>query len=330
MKLYFFETQHWEEEIFKSQFADAIFVQEALTDENVGQYQDAEAVSVFIKSRISKECIEKLPNLKLVTSRSTGFDHVDTGYAKEKGIFVCNVPEYGSRTVAEFTFALLLTLSRKMFMGIRQSKECIFDTSALQGFDLYGKTLGIIGLGKIGTEVLHIAKGFGMNLFVYTEHKHPEEAEKLGFTHVELEDLLGKSDVISLHLPLTEQTKHILNKDNIMKCKKGSYLINTARGGLIETEALIMALNEEVFEGVGLDVLEDEKEISDELEILVSHDTHSVNFKNLCIDHVLMHHPKVVVTPHNAFNTHEALHRIVLTTIENIRKFTENTPINTV
>ncbi len=330
MKIYFFETQEWEEQIFKEQFPDATFVHDALSEENAGQYQDMEAASVFIKSQVSKECIDKLPNVKLITTRSTGFDHVNTGYANEKGIPVCNVPEYGSRTVAEFTFALLLTLSRKMFMGIRQSKECIFDTSALQGFDLYGKTLGIIGLGKIGTEVLHIAKGFGMDLLVYTEHKHPEEAEKLGFTHAELEELLGKSDVISLHLPLTEQTKHILNKDNIMKCKKGSYLINTARGGLIETEALIMALNEDLFEGVGLDVLEEEKEISDELEILLSHDTHSVNFKNLCIDHVLMHHPKVVVTPHNAFNTHEALRRIVMTTIENIRKFTENAAINTV
>lgn len=330
MKQYHFETKPWETDILQDNFGEAVFVPEPLTVENAGQYADAEIVSVFVNSRVTGEVFDMLPNLKFVATRSTGFDHVDTGRAKEKGVVVSNVPEYGSRTVAEFSFGLLLTLTRKIFHGIRQSKECVFDTSSLQGVDLYGKTIGIVGMGRIGAEVVKIAHGFGMKVLAYTAHPRAEQAEQLGFAFVPLDELLQSSDVISLHLPLTPETKHILNRENMGKIKKGAYLINTARGPLIDTEALLVALEDGTLAGAGLDVLEEEKEIGEELELLTSHDQHSVDFKTLCIDHALMHHPKVIVTPHNAFNTKEAMERILHTTIDNIRCFIEGRAQNLV
>lgn len=330
MKTLFFEIQDWEKELISRDFPDALFVHEPLTMENVSQYSDAEAVCVFIYSQVNKEVLEKLPQLKLITTRSTGFDHIDTVTARERNITVCNVPEYGSRTVAEYTFGLLLMLTRKLHPSVMQSKECVFDTSVLQGVDLFGKTIGIIGLGKIGTEVLKISKGFGMKAIVHTEHRHEQEEKELGYEFVSMDDLLSRADIVTLHLPYRESTHHTINKENIMKMKKGSYLVNTARGGLIDTEAIIMALEQEILAGVALDVLEEEKNITDEVEILLQRQEHEVNFKTLCIDHILMHHPKVIVTPHNAFNTKEALERITHTTIENIKGFNGGQPANIV
>lgn len=330
MKTFFFEVQDWEKEILIKDFPDAIFSHDPLSPETAPQYADAEVISSFIYSKMTKDVISQLSALKLIATRSTGFDHIDTAFCKEKGITVCNVPEYGSRTVAEFTFGLMLMLTRKLYPAVLQSRECNFDTSVLQGVDIFGKTLGIIGLGRIGHEVLKIAKGFGMNIIVHTEYRHLVDEKEWGFEYVELDDLLARADVITLHLPLLPSTQHIINKINIVKCKKGAYLINTARGGLIETEAIMVGLEQEILAGVGLDVLEEEKEIAEEAEILLSRQEHEVNFKTMCVDHVLMHHPKVLVTPHNAFNSKEALVRILTTTRENIKKFSEENAVNIV
>lgn len=330
MKTIFFEIQDWEKDILLKTFPDATYTKEALTEENAATYADAEIVSTFIFTKGTKELLEKLPALKLITTRSTGFDHIDTDYCKEKGITACNVPEYGSRTVAEYTFGLMLMLTRKLYPSVLQSKECIFDTNVLEGVDLFGKTLGIIGLGRIGHEVLKIAKGFDMKLLVHTEYRHLVDEKEWGFEYAELDDLLARADVITLHLPLLPSTQHILNKDNITKIKKGAFLVNTARGGLIETEAIMIALEKEILAGVALDVLEEEKAIIDEAEYIQNPQQREVDFKTLCIDHVLMHHPKVLVTPHNAFNSHEALVRILDTTTENIKAFTEGKPVHTV
>jgi D-lactate dehydrogenase len=330
MKTIFFEIQDWEKEILMKTFPDATYTNDALTEENASQYADAEIVSTFIFTKGTKELLEKLPSLKLITTRSTGFDHIDTDYCKERGIIACNVPEYGSRTVAEYTFGLMLMITRKLYPSVLQSKECIFDTSVLEGVDLFGKTLGIIGLGRIGHEVLKIAKGFNMRLVVHTEYRHLVDEKEWGFEYAELDDLLAQSDVITLHLPLLPSTHHVLNKENILKIKKGAYLVNTARGGLIETEAILLALEKDILAGVALDVLEEEKAIIDESEYINNPQQREVDFKTLCIDHVLMHHPKVLVTPHNAFNSHEALVRILESTAENIKSFTESKPVHTV
>lgn len=265
--------------------------------------------------------LDKLPNLKYIATRSTGYDHIDIAYCKSKNIVVTNVPEYGSNTVAEYTFALLLSLTRKIYQSVNQSKHLNFEHDQIRGVDLEGKTIGIIGLGKIGQHVLRIARGYGMKVMVYNRSQDQEVLKQYEFRYVDLDTLLQNSDIITLHLPLNDQTKHIINKENIMKFKKGSYLINTARGGLIETEAIMLGLDKGILEGVGLDVLEEEKELNEEVAILTSEYRSRVDLKNLIYDHILINHPKVLITPHNAFNSKEALLRITNTTIENIQSF---------
>lgn len=329
-KIVFFEVASWEKEELKRNFPEALLVEKPLTEENVSEFADTEIASCFIYSNFSKSVIEKLPKLKLIATRSTGFDHIDVSFCHQKNITVCNVPEYGSRTVAEHTFALILTLTRKIYQSINQAKNFDFNHEKIRGVDLFGKNLGILGLGKIGKEVVKIAHGFGMRVFVYTRTQDETLAKNLGFSYKSLDEILSQSDIISLHLPLTEETKHIINKKNIKKIKKGAFLVNTARGGLIETEALVLGLKEGGLAGVALDVLEGEKELMEEIEILTEGYQKKTDLKTLFLDHILVNHPNVIITPHNAFNTKEALFRILATTIKNIQGFLKGEIINVV
>jgi len=329
-KIVFFEVASWEKEELKKIFPEALLVEKPLTEENVSEFTDTEIASCFIYSNFSKEIIEKLPNLKLIATRSTGFDHIDVTFCHQKNITVCNVPEYGSRTVAEHTFALILTLTRKIYQSINQAKNFDFNHEKIRGMDIFGKNLGILGLGKIGKEVVKIAHGFGMRVLVYTRTQDETLAKTLGFSYKSLDEILLQSDIISLHLPLTDETKHIINKNNIKKIKRGAFLVNTARGGLIETEALVLGLKEGVLAGVALDVLEGEKELMEEIEILTEGYQKTTDLKTLVLDHILVNHPNVIITPHNAFNTKEALFRILATTIKNIQGFLKGEVINVV
>ncbi len=330
MSITFFELQDWEEKTLKSSFPDAVFTPEKLTPENVGQYQNTQIAAIFIASRFNKEILDQLPNLKFIITRSTGFDHIDLQEAKARNILVSNIPEYGSRTVAEHTFALTLALTRKIYQSINQAKHFDFNHQNIRGIDLFGRTLGIIGLGKIGQEVAAIGKGFGMKVLVFTNHLDESLAKRLGFEYVPLEHLLQNADIISLHIPYNPKTHHLINKTNIQKLKQGAYLINTARGGLVETEAILQALEQGILAGVGLDVLEEEEELSEEAVILTANFQAKVDLKTLILNHILMDHPKVIITPHNAFNSQEALARILSTTIGNINAFLKGTPINLV
>lgn len=330
MKTVFFEVQDWERDSLQREFPDAILTNEKLTAQNASTYADAEIVSCFIYSAISQEAMDAMPALKYVTTRSTGYDHVDVGYGASRGVKVSNVPEYGSNTVAEHTFALLLSLTRKVYQSVNQAKTLNFEHDQIRGVDLEGKTIGVVGLGKIGQHVVRIASGFGMKILAYNRSQDSELAKKYGFAYSELEPLLAASDVVTLHLPYNEHTKHTINKENILKFKKGSYLMNTARGGLIESEAIIIGLDKGILEGVGLDVLEEEKDLDEEIAILTSQFKETVNLKNLVYNHILMNHPKVLITPHNAFNSQEALMRILDTTISNIRSFAQGSPANLV
>lgn len=329
-KIVFFEVASWEKEELKRSFPEAVLVDKPLTEESIGEFSNVEIISCFIYSNLSRSIIEKLPNLKLIATRSTGFDHIDINFCRQKNIIVCNVPEYGSRTVAEYTFALILTLTRKIYQSINQAKNFDFNHQKIRGVDLFGKTLGILGLGKIGKEVVKIAHGFGMRVLVYTRTQDEALAKSLGFSYKSLDEVLSLSDIISLHLPLNSETKHLINKDNIKKVKKGAYLINTARGGLIETEALVYGLKERILAGVALDVLEEEKELMEEAEVLTERYKEATDLRTLVLNHVLVNHPKVVITPHNAFNTKEALYRILETTIKNIQGFLKGEIINVV
>jgi len=332
-KIAFFELEDWEGPILREKFPndELTFLKEPLTEEYMSDRNDYEIISVFVHSKITAPVIEKYPNLKLITTRSTGFDHFDLAALKAKNIAAAYVPGYGDNTVAEYTFGLMLSLTRKIVFAVNRVKEnSSFDLTGLRGMDIKGKTLGVVGTGRIGREVIKIGKGFGMNVVATAPHTDPALANELGFSYVDLEALLSTSDVVTLHCPLTTETRHLINVDNIKKMKKGAYLINTARGGLIETEALVLALNEGILGGVGLDVLEEEGEIVDELSFMSHSHPKEEELRTLVQNHVLMHMPNVIISPHNAFNTKEALTRILQTTIESIMAFKNGAPTNLV
>lgn len=330
MKIAVFEIEAWEKHYLEKKLVghEVEFHMKPLTDEYIDDLQDVEVLSVFIDSHLTNALLGKLPKLKLITTRSTGYDHIDLGYCSEKNIVVCNVPEYGTHTVAEHTFALILALSRKLIPSVERARRGDFTLDGLTGFDLYNKTLGIVGLGNIGTSVAKIGKGFGMDVLAYARHPDVELAKQIGFMYVDLDHLLSVSDVVSLHLPLTNQTKHLINKENIHKLKKKSLLINTARGGLIETEAILVGLQEGILAGAGIDVLEEEVNIKEERQLISEKFLLENDIKTQLLNHVLLTRDEVIVTPHNAFNSEEALHRILDVTTENIQKFASDSPQN--
>lgn len=331
MKVAFFETHDWEEKVLREKLRghSLQFFRDEFKDADLSSLADCEALSPFIYSKISSGRIEKLPKLKLVTTRSTGFDHIDVATCGQKGITVCNVPSYGENTVAEHTFALIMALSRKVHLAYQRVKAGNYSLDGLRGFDIKGKTIGIIGAGHIGLHVIKIAKGFGMKVLVYDVRRDHFLEEVLGFQYTDLEKLLAESDIISLHAPYNKKTHHLINKSNLGKIKRGAILINTSRGGLVDTEALLHALDEGILSGAGLDVLEGEEMILEEGQLLVD-DEKPERLKLAVQNHRILNNPKVVFTPHNAFNSVEALRRILETTVENIESFIAGRPQNVV
>jgi len=291
---------------------------EPINTENLNK--NADILAIFVESPVTKKMINALPKLKMIATMSTGFDHIDLPAAKHKKIPVCNVPFYGENTVAEHAFALILGLTRKLFQSVKRVKEGVYDFHGLRGMDLKGKTLGVVGTGHIGTHLIKMARGFEMNILGYDPYPNKELAKTLGFKYTTLDKLLATSDIVSLHVPLFKNTYHLINKKNIKKMKPGAILINTARGGLIDPEALVMALQSKHLAGAGLDVLEDENLIQNE-ELLMSGGCKECQLKTNLMNNIIIDHPDTIVTPHNAFNSIEAIQRIVDTTIENIRAF---------
>ncbi|MCL5775106.1 MAG: hydroxyacid dehydrogenase [Patescibacteria group bacterium] len=329
MKIAFFETKPWEAEYLKARLPG--FDLEFYGDEQKAASSDAEILCNFIGFRVNAEVLGHFPKLKYVTTRSTGYDHIDVETCAKKKILVSNVPTYGENTVAEFTFALLLALSRKIYPSVKRVREeAWFSCDDLQGFDLMGKTIGVIGTGHIGTYAIKIAAGFGMHVIAYDPYPKPELAKVYNFEYVSLEELLTQSDVISLHVPYMPATHHILSRKNLNLVKPGAVLINTARGGLVETAALVEALKSGRLAGAAMDVLEEEGFIKEEAEMLLSGHPNEEQLKTVLADHELMHMPNVLITPHNAFNTKEALTRILDTTVSNIQGFAKSSPINLV
>lgn len=328
MKIFFYETNAEDQKVLAGLLAplpdfEAEYIGEKLSAENLRA--DAEVISVFVGSEVRREQIDAMPKLKFIAARSTGFDHIDVAYAKQKGIGVANVPAYGSRTVAEFAFTLLLALSRRLYVAADQIKEGKgFDYQAFEGFNLQGKTLGIVGTGRIGLNVAQIAKGFDMQILGFDPHPNEEKAKTYGIKYLTLDELLANSDVITLHVPYMKETHHLINKDNIKKIKKGALVINTARGEVIDTEALLMALKEGIVGGAGLDVLEGERMLKDETTLIAHSDPKHPSLddlKTLIEDHALINMPNVIITPHIAFYTKEAKEEILKITVENIDGF---------
>ncbi len=331
-KIAFFEAEEWEKPYIKDRLKglDIAFFDDILTEANADKISDFDIVSVFIYSNINKKILDKLKSLKLIAARSTGFDHISLKECSKKGIAVCNVPDYGENTVAEHTFALILSLTRKIHKAWDRTRRLVFSDKGLRGTDLQGKTLGVVGVGGIGKHVIRIAKGFEMNVIAFDVFRNKKLEKEFGFRYVGFDYLLKNSDIITLHCPYNKKTRHLINKNNINKIKKGALLVNTARGALIDTDALVYALDKGILSGAGLDVLEDECYIKEDAQVMSRNSPKKYDMRIILEDHILAKKDNVIITPHNAFNSVEALQRILDTTIDNIKGFLSNKSINEV
>ncbi|MEM0480865.1 MAG: NAD(P)-dependent oxidoreductase [Candidatus Aenigmatarchaeota archaeon] len=332
MRIAFYEAREDEVEFFSKELKDfeLYFFKEPLNENNL---VDAEIISVFVDSRINSKILEKLKNVKFICTRSTGYDHIDIEECKKRGIVVSNVPAYGIETVAEHTIALILAISRRLFESFERTRKGNFSNKGLTGFELKGKTLGIIGAGKIGRRVAELAKAFGMRVIAYDIYPNFEEAKRIGYEYVDFDTLLKEADIISLHANLTKENYHLLNENAFEKMKNGIIIINTARGGLIDTKALIKYIGLGKVKYAALDVLENEPEIKEELEIF-GKELSEEETKNILANYILFELEDqakgVLITPHNAFNSIEALEEIKRITLENIISFIKGNPINVV
>jgi D-lactate dehydrogenase len=332
VKIVVFEVEDWERDAFSplQDRHEVQFVNRPLKKDTAREYADADVISPFVESDLSDASLWELCGLKLIATRSTGYDHIDLPLCREHGITVCNVPGYGDRTVAEHVFALLLAISHKMREAMDRTRRGDFTLQGLQGFDLAGKTLGVLGTGAIGRCVIEIARGFAMNVVAYDLRPNQEFAERLGFRYVDLPALLAQSDIITIHVPAIPETRHMLSEEQFALMKDGVVLINTARGTILDMHALLYALAEGKVAAAGLDVLPEEPVIREEAELLRSVYRHEHNLEDLLANHILLNLRNVYITPHSAFNTREAVQRIKDTTVENIVAFVNGSPQNVV
>lgn len=256
--------------------------------------------------KVTADVMNACPDLKLIVTRSAGFDHIDLDAAKERGIVVCNVPDYGAHMIAEHAFGLMLAVARNTCKGNERYRRVRrFDDTGLGGVELYEKTLGVIGTGRIGRHSVRIGKGFGMNVIAFDVVQNDSLAAEFGFSYLPLNEVLAASDFITIHVPLLDSTHHLINADTLAQVKPGAILINTSRGPLVETEALKEALAAGKLRGAGLDVLEDER--------TVFHDFGEAN---------------VVITPHLGWYTEEARDRIMQITLQNVSAWLAGKPTN--
>lgn len=330
MKIAFFEVEPWEAEYLKGRLgsgAECMFFEEPLRQETAIKAKGASIVSVFIYSNMDASLLGALPELSLIATRSTGYDHIDIEFCKKNNITVVNVPSYGENTVAEHTFALILSLSRKIHKTYERTVRANFSLDNLRGFDIAGKTLGVVGMGRIGRHVVRISKGFQMNTIVYDPFMNQKMIDEYKIEAVDFKELLFRSDIVTLHLPYNKKTHHMINTENLHYFKRGAILINTARGGLVETKAVVKGLIDGILAGAGLDVLEHETLIKEERQVL-SRDFSNEELLTALENRILLTFDNVIITPHNAFNSNEALRRILDTTIENITAFNLGNPTN--
>lgn len=314
MKFAFFDAKDYDKKSFErfngKDNIEFKFFEVMLTEDTVGLADGFDGVVVFVNDVVNKAVIDKLYDLgvKIILLRCAGFNNVDLKAAYGK-LHVFRVPAYSPYAVAEHATALLLTTVRKIHKAYNRTREFNFSLSGLTGFDLHGKTIGIIGTGRIGKIMMQIAKGFGMDIIAYDIF--PDL--KSDIQYVSLEELYNKSDVISLHCPLTPETKHIINHDAISKMKPGVVLVNTSRGGLIDTDALIDGIKKQIIGAAGLDVYEEEGNIF--FHDFSGHIIHDDKLARL------ISMSNVIVTSHQAFLTNEALDNIANVTIKNITDF---------
>lgn len=308
---------------------NARLISDPLHAQNAALAQQSAVVSVFGMSRVTAEILEQLPQLRLLAVRSTGYDQVDLKSAAARNILVCNAPDYCENTVAEYTLGLLIALMRRLPLTLRRCYHGDFSRLGLCGHDLRGKTLGLVGAGRIGARVARLAHAFGMRVLACDPQPNVRLRDECGVLYLALDELLPQVDALSLHLPYTEATHHLLNAERLGALKPGVVLVNTARGGIIDSRALARLQAEGHFGGLALDCFEGEEVWLSALAPLPGHFSAPLveqamnNFRLQLGDNVLL-------TPHNAFNSTEALERNIATTLENIDAFLLGSPKNVV
>lgn len=303
---------------------------DTLTDKDFAKFKDVQIISVFINTHLTAEMLAKFPKLKLVATRSTGVNHIDIGYCTEHGIAVANVPKYGEATVAEFALGLCLNLTRKIDRAYTDLKGGICTIDKYMGRDLYESTIGIIGTGAIGRHAVKIALGLGMKVIAYDLFPS-KDLIAYGVEYVDLDTLYARSDFISLHCPLTKDNHHMIDATAFAKMKDGVIIINTARGELINSEDLYLALKSGKVGGAGLDALEEESTIFEE-DIYISkmNQFKQSELVTSFVNMKLLQLPNVIITPHIAFNSVNAVNRILDSTVNNIESFEKGIMMNIV
>lgn len=319
MKIAFFDTKPYDKHWFEMVEHDGLtfkYLEPKLNADTATLAKGCEGVVAFVNDTLDKATIDILYDLgvKIIAMRCAGYNNVDFEAAFEK-IHIVRVPAYSPYAVAEYAAALMLSLNRKIHKAYNRTRDYNFSLVNLEGFDLYKKTIGIIGTGKIGKIFIDICKGFGMEVLAYDKFPLADPS----IHYVELEELFEKSDMISLHCPLTDETYHMINEESIQKMKEGVYLINTSRGPLIESQALLKALHSRKIAGAALDVYEEESAyfFEDRSNDIISDETLSL----------LVALPNVLLTSHQAFLTKEALENIAKTTIDNLKDYMDDKPL---
>ena len=322
MKIAFFSTQPYDKEYFERYNTQhkIIFFEARLNEQTVNLATGCDAVCAFVNDQLNGTVIDSLKEMgiKIIAQRCAGFNNVDVVAARENNIAVVRVPAYSPHAVAEHALALIMTLNRKTHKAYNRVREGNFSLDRLTGFDVYGKTVGVIGTGKIGQCFARIIQGLGCNVLAFDIIAN-KEMEAIGIKYLPLKEVLQQSDIVSLHCPLTEQTKHLINNGTLDNMKNGAMLINTSRGALVDTKAVITSLKKGKLGYLGIDVYEQE-------EKLFFHDLS----ENVITDDVLVRllgFPNVLITSHQGFLTDEALTQIALVTLQNITDFEEHKPL---
>jgi D-lactate dehydrogenase len=342
--IYFVNIEPGEEALFGEEFAEAdLSAVRRLSD--VGE--DAVIVCVFIDETVDEAFLQSHPRLRLIATRSSSVDHIDVAACARHDVLVSHVPHYGEEAVAEHTFALMLALVRRLREVMHLPERAHFSYEATRGFELHGKTLGVIGMGRIGQRVATLARAFNMHILAYDIDTPAERARSLHFQWVGLDELLARSDVLTLHATLCPSTYHILDAAALAKTKRGVLVINTARGALIDTGALRAALESGQVGGAGLDVLQDERLLRRRAEDVITegilqhlrsddraHEARDADrvreLEELMLGNAILSRLNVIFTPHIAFNSVEAMRRLAVATAGNIRAFLEDHPQNLV
>ncbi len=297
---------------------DTTIYSDTLSKENLEE--DTEILGVFTDSKVNSDIFSALPDLKLIVVLATGFDNIELEQAKQRDIPVCNVPKYGNDTVSEYTIGLMISLLRKIPEAIESVRSGEFTYRGLRGTELYEKTVGIIGTGDIGEKVIKKLSNFGVDFLAFDPYKKEGLEEKYNLEYCDKQEVIKNSDIITLHCPLMEETKYTIDEKELSQMKETAFLVNTARGALIRSEALLKALQDGEIAGAALDVMEEENILSDPKTLYQKNFDHEDIEKTLYSE-LIIDHSNTIVTPHNAFNSEEAVKRIITTTSKNIDKF---------